>query len=660
MKRLFLLLALLCPSLCFAQAGGILTGGITVLSSSGRPVAGATVTICNAADLAVPCTQTVNIYQDPALTIPAANPGKTDANGNFIAFASPGAYRFTATGNGVSTTGQPFLVTVSTPSAGGGNVLLAGNNAFTGNNTYAGTSTLNGNATLNGQNTLKAYNINNIVTVDGVKYTTANAALADSACTSSAGCTIDMRGNSSPAALNLGTFDPGTKAVTLLLGPYSYTVTQLVLESDFHVIGAGIGTSVGAATILQASSPTTDAIVLSQTHQPILHVVLDSFILGGATGNTSEYGIHAVASGSGNGIWYSTFKNLCVGGCAGLPAFGGGTIVFDATATSSINQFLDFRMVQGYRATTGNALQLVGTNAQFIFDNCEFDGAGPLGVITNDGGTNISISASSGSAGSNSITFNTLTTQKAGVAVKIAGSDDIVFIATHLEVADGAFLINPGPQGQSTYGITIIGSQCTDFCANKNGGGGYFVNTSGTSYQTLTSYKLIGNHFTGSPDNFLLNPPNNFMEIGDELNNGVLRTWQNATMIGAARFSAGTTAANLTCGAISFVGSWGTSPTCNSIVGTDSGFYLSLTSGSGSPGANPGIQLTFTGVWQNAAGANTPPVCIPTRTEASSPTTAYWVPAQPFGALQPTFQFVGTPAASTTYGLAVMCQGKQN
>src|ERR1700684_685402 len=58
-----------------AQTGGIITGGITVLSSSGRPVAGATVTVCNVSDFGVPCTQTVSIYQDPALTIPAANPG---------------------------------------------------------------------------------------------------------------------------------------------------------------------------------------------------------------------------------------------------------------------------------------------------------------------------------------------------------------------------------------------------------------------------------------------------------------------------------------------------------------------------------------------------------------------------------------------------------
>jgi hypothetical protein len=95
------------PSLALAQ-GGLLTGNITVISSSGRPVAGATVTVCNIADNGVPCTQTVSIFQDPALSIPAANPGVTDGNGNFVAFASAGNYHYTITGNGVSTVGQPY------------------------------------------------------------------------------------------------------------------------------------------------------------------------------------------------------------------------------------------------------------------------------------------------------------------------------------------------------------------------------------------------------------------------------------------------------------------------------------------------------------------------------------------------------------------------
>lgn len=104
------LFAFLLPQSARAQ-GGILSGGIIVISSSGKPVGGATVTVCNVADNGIPCTQTISIYQDPALTIPAANPGQTDGNGNFIVFAAPGSYHYTVTGNGVKTTGQPFSTT---------------------------------------------------------------------------------------------------------------------------------------------------------------------------------------------------------------------------------------------------------------------------------------------------------------------------------------------------------------------------------------------------------------------------------------------------------------------------------------------------------------------------------------------------------------------
>lgn len=114
---LLCLFAFLLPQEARAQ-GGILTGGIVVISSSGHPVAGATVTVCQLTDNGVPCTNTVSLFSDPALTIATANPGVTDGNGNFVAFASPGNYHYTVTGNGVKTTGQPFTTTAALVSGG--------------------------------------------------------------------------------------------------------------------------------------------------------------------------------------------------------------------------------------------------------------------------------------------------------------------------------------------------------------------------------------------------------------------------------------------------------------------------------------------------------------------------------------------------------------
>ena len=55
-----------------------------VLDQYGSPVAGAQVYICSAAGSSgLPCTPVASIFQDYNLTIAAANPTQTDANGNF-------------------------------------------------------------------------------------------------------------------------------------------------------------------------------------------------------------------------------------------------------------------------------------------------------------------------------------------------------------------------------------------------------------------------------------------------------------------------------------------------------------------------------------------------------------------------------------------------
>jgi hypothetical protein len=40
-------------------------------------------------------------------------------------------------------------------------------------------------------------------------------------------------------SLNLGTIDPGTKAITIYLGPYTYTVKQIILRKALKIIGMG-------------------------------------------------------------------------------------------------------------------------------------------------------------------------------------------------------------------------------------------------------------------------------------------------------------------------------------------------------------------------------------------------------------------------------------
>jgi len=121
MKKFLLFLALLLTPL-IAQAQGSRYDSI-LLGSTGRPVAGAQVTICSSAGTGIPCAPTVNIYQDQALTIPASNPIITDSLGNWGFWATPGTYTYTATGLNVIPH-TPF--TISVPCIPGGACAGAG------------------------------------------------------------------------------------------------------------------------------------------------------------------------------------------------------------------------------------------------------------------------------------------------------------------------------------------------------------------------------------------------------------------------------------------------------------------------------------------------------------------------------------------------------
>ena len=69
-----------------------------------------------------------------------------------------------------------------------------------------------------------------------------------------AGCVIYAL--SPKVNLNLGTINPGSKAVTIYLGPYTYTVSQITLQPNLQIIGMG-----SAITFLQSVSGNTPVIV---------------------------------------------------------------------------------------------------------------------------------------------------------------------------------------------------------------------------------------------------------------------------------------------------------------------------------------------------------------------------------------------------------------
>lgn len=341
------------------------------------------------------------------------------------------------------------------------------------------TTTFQSPVNMTGANSLAAYNLNNLVFVDGVKYSTLNAAAADAACASSTGCTIDMRGNSNSAALNLGSFDPGTKAVSVLLGPYTYGVGQITVRDSFHLYGSSSSPGPGgqASTIIEATSPTNPIFVLGGT-TPILGVDIEHFRLYCAASNSSQIAMNFVAP-TGGGLWYSQFADILIGG-DGVHECAGGSLVLNADAGGSpeaINQFLHFSDIYAFRPPNGApALKLFGLNAQIQFDHTEWDGPEPhdsnkVNVLI-DSGTQTLLAA-------NTINFYNMTSQHAwgstGVAVQINGCDNCVIDTGHFEDDNGGVQLQMGTHF-GNWGTVVRNSLFTTQTA-RNSGNGFVTKT---------------------------------------------------------------------------------------------------------------------------------------------------------------------------------------
>jgi hypothetical protein len=95
-----LLAILAIPAICFAQ--GVRYDNVATLDT-GRPVQGATITVCASGSTGTPCTPTASIFSDSALSVPIAQPGfQSGAQGNFFFYAACGKYDISFSGNGLT------------------------------------------------------------------------------------------------------------------------------------------------------------------------------------------------------------------------------------------------------------------------------------------------------------------------------------------------------------------------------------------------------------------------------------------------------------------------------------------------------------------------------------------------------------------------------
>jgi hypothetical protein len=100
-KKLLAFLAVLIPSAAYAQGG--LYGSVAV-DAFGKPLALASIRVCQAGATGVPCSPTANLFTDSTLATAAANPFLADQNGNYSFYAAPGRYVVQITAQGLTRT----------------------------------------------------------------------------------------------------------------------------------------------------------------------------------------------------------------------------------------------------------------------------------------------------------------------------------------------------------------------------------------------------------------------------------------------------------------------------------------------------------------------------------------------------------------------------
>jgi hypothetical protein len=303
--------------------------------------------------------------------------------------------------------------------------------------------------------------------------------------------------------LDLGTIDPGTKAVTIYLGPYTYSVKQITLRKAMKIIGMGASASPAGTTTCSAARPCNGTalqsingnnpvfVVPQDNNDPATHVLLSGFALLGSAGNTNEDGFFLDASSTVNsGLWYSSFEDISVSGFAGTGIHLRGR----NNNFSSTDQWLLFNNVTVSRTSGGgSALRLEGAVFELRFRNCEFDGQ-----ATGDG-TNIYIGGLSAGTGSRGfpldIVFEGLVSQLAALAVEIDGAVHLTFYDSHHEFLWGAYQVTANTS-IATMGLTISNCEFEGTVGNHQGAG-YDLNITTT---TTTGVVFAHNQIIGNPD----------------------------------------------------------------------------------------------------------------------------------------------------------------
>jgi Pectate lyase superfamily protein len=120
-----------------------------VFGPCGHPIAGATITVCQATATGSPCAPLATLYTDATLTTASPNPFQADGIGNYHFYAPAGRYLIQITGPQITgTLNYPdVILPADVSSSGAGNNISAFGLTLGGNLTEAGNATVSGTLT---------------------------------------------------------------------------------------------------------------------------------------------------------------------------------------------------------------------------------------------------------------------------------------------------------------------------------------------------------------------------------------------------------------------------------------------------------------------------------------------------------------------------------
>ncbi|MGH9512325.1 MAG: hypothetical protein ACRD2U_09330 [Terriglobales bacterium] len=272
-----------------------------------------------------------------------------------------------------------------------------------------------------------------------------------------AGGVIDCR--SPNVNLNLEVLDSGAVPVTLLLGPYTYTLDHCTMRPNLKIYGAG-----WQGTFIESSNSSQSMFVLSNQGGGFFGAVLDGISFKGAAGNAQDCFHWDVSQATGLVAEYSVFSNLQFTGFHGSPI----NMVGSDTASSAFQFLYFYNCIALGTGLSSDApiLKMTGYGDQISFEECEFDNGGP--------GANIYLAANNsmtqGNTGPTAF-FHNVTCQGGYVGFYIFGAGAYID-GGHFELVPTCFtVVGQGNGLAQSYRVVVRNCYFAGNCGQGGGNG---------------------------------------------------------------------------------------------------------------------------------------------------------------------------------------------